>query len=142
MRNTRTAALALMLSLIAVPALASELATVYRSSSCGCYEAWVAYLKSNGFDATVVSTDNLGAVKEKMHVLADMQSCHTGVIGGYVVEGHVPAEAIAKLLAEMPQITGIAVPGMPGGSPGMSGPKEAFTAYAFGPQGETAFMRF
>ena len=100
------------------------------------------YLKSKGFDATVISTDDLGAVKEKMHVPADMQSCHTALIGGYVVEGHVPVEAIAKLLAEKPQVTGIAVPEMPGGSPGMSGPKESFTAYAFGPQGKTVFMRF
>ena len=142
MRNTHTAAFALMLSVIAVPALAAELATVYRSPSCGCCQAWVAYLKSNGFDATVVSTDDLGAVKEKMHVPADMQSCHTAVIAGYVVEGHVPIEAIIKLLGEKPQITGIAVPGMPEGSPGMSGPKESFTAYAFGPQGKAVFMRF
>jgi len=142
MRNYRSTTLALMLSLIAVPALAAELATVYRSPSCGCCEAWVAYLKTNGFDATVISTDDLGAVKEKMHVPADMQSCHTALIGGYVVEGHLPVEAIIKLLAERPQITGIAVPGMPGGSPGMSGPKESFTAYAFGPQGKTVFMRF
>jgi hypothetical protein len=142
MRNTRTAALALMLSLIAVPALAAELVTVYRSPSCGCCEEWVSYLKSNGFAATVVSTNDLGAVKETMHVPADMQSCHTALIGGYVVEGHVPVEAIAKLLAEKPHVTGIAVPGMPGGSQGMSGPKEPFTAYAFGPAGETAFIRF
>jgi hypothetical protein len=142
MRNYRSTTLALMLSLIAVPALAAELATVYRSPSCGCCEAWVAYLKTKGFDATVISTDDLGAVKEKMRVPADMQSCHTAVIAGYVVEGHVPVEAIIKLLAEKPQITGIAVPGMPGGSPGMSGPKESFTAYAFGPAGETAFIRF
>jgi hypothetical protein len=142
MRNYRSTALALMLSLIAVPALAAELATVYRSPSCGCCEEWISYLKSNGFDATVVSTDDLGAVKEKMHVPADMQSCHTAVIAGYVVEGHVPVEAIIKLLGEKPQITGIAVPGMPGGSPGMSGPKESFTAYAFGPRGKAVFMRF
>jgi hypothetical protein len=142
MRSYRSTALALMLSVIAVPALAAELATVYRSPSCGCCEAWVAYLKTKGFDATVVSTDDLGAVKEKMHVPADMQSCHTAVIAGYVVEGHVPVEAIIKLLAERPQIAGIAVPGMPGGSPGMSVPKEPFTAYAFGPQGKTVFMRF
>lgn len=142
MRNARSTALALMLSPIAVPALAAELATVYRSPSCGCCEEWVSYLKSKGFDATVISTDDLGAVKENMHVPADMQSCHTALIGGYVVEGHVPVEAIAKLLAEKPQVTGIAVPGMPGGSPGMSGPKEPFTTYAFGPQGKTMFIRF
>ncbi len=142
MRNARTAALALMLSLTAVPALAAELATVYRSPSCGCCEEWIAYLKSKGFDATVISTDDLGAVKAKMHVPVDMQACHTAVIGGYVIEGHVPVEAIAKLLAEKPHVMGIAVPGMPGGSPGMSGPAESFTVYAFGPAGETSFMRF
>ncbi len=77
-----------------------------------------------------------------MQVPADMQSCHTAVIAGYVVDGHVPVEAIAKLLADKPHVTGIAVPGMPGGSPGMSGPKEPFTAYAFGPDGKTVFMNF
>ncbi len=142
MRNYRLPALAVLLSLTAVPALAAELATVYRSPSCGCCEAWVAYLKSNGFDATVVSTEDLEAIKEKMHVPADMQSCHTAVIAGYAVEGHVPVEAIVKLLAEKPHVTGIAAPGMPVGSPGMSGPKEAFTVFTFGPAGETAFMRF
>jgi hypothetical protein len=133
MRNTRAAALALMLSLISVPALAAELAAVYRLPGCDCCEAWIAYLKSNGFEATVISADDLGAVKANMHVPTDMQSCHTAQIGGHVVAGHVPVEAIVKLLAQKPQVTGIALPGMPGRSPGMSGPKEPFTVYAFGP---------
>ena len=102
----------------------------------------VAYLKANGFDATVISTDDLGAVKAKMQVPADMQSCHTAVIAGYVVEGHVPVEAIAKLLADKPHVTGFAVPGMPGGSPGTSGPKEPFRVYSFEPLGESVFTRF
>jgi len=142
MKNYRPTALALMLSVVSVPALAAELAVVYRSPSCGCCEEWISYLKSKGFDATVISTDDVAAVKENMRVPADMQSCHTALIGGYVVEGHVPVEAIAKLLAEKPHVTGIAAPGMPQGSPGMSGPKEHFTVYAFGPLGKTVFMRF
>ncbi|RBP16810.1 hypothetical protein DFR50_10487 [Roseiarcus fermentans] len=142
MRQYSSTALALTLSLIAVPALAAQQATVYRSPSCGCCEGWVAYLKSNGFDATAVSTDDLGAIKAKMNVPADMQSCHTATIAGYGVEGHAPIEAIARLLAERPHVTGIAVPGMPGGSPGMPGPKEPFTVFTFGPAGETEFMRF
>jgi len=142
MRSLNTKALALLLSLIAVPAMAAETAVVYRSPTCSCCEAWIAYLKSKGFDTTVIATDDIAAVKDKMHVPADMQSCHTAVIGGYVVEGHVPAEAIAKLLAERPNVVGIAAPGMPDGSPGMPGPKEPFTVTAFGPAGETAFMRF
>jgi len=125
-----------------MPALAAELATVYRSPGCGCCEESVAYLKANGFNATVISTDDVFGVKAKMRVPADMQSCHTALIGGYVVEGHVPVEAIAKLLAEKPPVTGIAAPGMPGGSPGMSGPREPFTVSAFGPTGSTEFMRF
>ena len=142
MRNLNAKALALLLSLIAVPALAAETAVVYRPSTCSCCEAWIAYLKSKGFDTTVIATDDIAAVKDKMHVPADMQSCHTAVIGGYVAEGHVPAEAIAKLLAEKPNVVGIAAPGMPDGSPGMPGPKAPFTVMAFGPAGETAFMRF
>lgn len=76
-----------------------------------------------------------------MHVPPDMQSCHTAMIGGYVVEGHVPVEAIAKLLADKPQITGIAVPGMPGGPPGMSGPKQPITVHVFETTGKTDFIR-
>ena len=142
MRIFRSTTLALLLSVVAVPALATQLATVYRSPSCGCCEDWVTYLKANGFDATVISTDDVDALKDKMHIPADMQSCHTALIGGYVVEGHAPVEAIAKLLADKPDVIGIAAPGMPQGSPGMSGPKEPFTVYAFGPQGEAEFMRF
>jgi hypothetical protein len=142
MQNYRSAALAFLLSMIVVPAFAAESAIIYRSPSCGCCEEWIVYLKSKGFDITVISTDDVFAIKDQMRVPADMQSCHTALIGGYVVEGHVPAEAIAKLLADKPNVTGIAAPGMPQGSPGMSGAKEPLTVYAFGPLGETAFMRF
>jgi hypothetical protein len=142
MRNYNATALALSLSLIVVPALAAETAVIYRAPSCGCCEEWTAYLKLKGFDTNLISTDDMNAIKDKMHVPTDMQSCHTALIGGYVVEGHVPVEAIAKLLTDKPNVIGIAAPGMPLGAPGMPGPKGSFRVDAFGPNGETTFMRF
>ncbi len=138
----RHIAVAAVLAAIAMPAMAAEQLTVYRSPSCGCCLGWVKYLKVKGFDATVETSDDMGAVKARLHVPGDMQSCHTAVIAGYVVEGHVPVEAIVKLLAERPAVTGIAAPGMPQGSPGMSGAKEHFEVYSFGPSGVAPFMAF
>ncbi|MCR6630746.1 MAG: DUF411 domain-containing protein [Magnetospirillum sp.] len=135
-------ALALLLGAWALPALAAESMTVYKADSCGCCAGWVEYMKAKGHAAKVVSLDDVGPMKQHLKVPEAMQSCHTAVIDGYVVEGHVPAEAIAKLLAERPKVTGIAAPGMPQGSPGMSGKPEPFTVYTFGPDGAKPFMRF
>jgi hypothetical protein len=94
-------------------------ATVYKDPNCGCCSNWVAHLRDNGFSVTEVEVDDIAAYKEKYKVPANLGSCHTAVIDGYVVEGHVPAADILKLLQERPEITGLTVPGMPVGSPGM-----------------------
>jgi hypothetical protein len=106
-------------------------ATVYKDPSCGCCGAYVEYLRRNGFAVSVVETPDLAAVKEKEGVPASLGGCHTMTVGGYVVEGHVPVAALRRLLAEKPAIRGISLPGMPEGSPGMGGTKQApFTIYA------------
>lgn len=126
----------------AAPSLAGEAMTVYRSPSCGCCGGWIDYMKAKGHESRVVMLEDMEPTKERLKVPEAMQSCHTAVIDGYVVEGHVPVEAIGKLLKERPKVTGIAAPGMPQGSPGMSGAPEPFTVYAFGPDGAKPFMRF
>lgn len=89
------------------------------------------YLQANGFEVESIRTDDLTEIKDRFGVPADMQSCHTSIVGDYYVEGHVPVEAIRKLLEEQPAVSGIALPGMPPGSPGMSGEKAApFVIYA------------
>ncbi|HEU4563047.1 MAG TPA: DUF411 domain-containing protein [Gemmatimonadaceae bacterium] len=92
---------------------------VYKSPSCGCCKKWEEHLRANGFKVTERSLDDLSEVKATFGVPAAVMSCHTGTIGGYVVEGHVPADLIKRMLKERPKAAGIAVPGMPVGSPGM-----------------------
>lgn len=133
---------ALALCALAVSAQAAEPMTVYRSPSCGCCGGWVDYMKAKGHDSKVVMQDDVSPTKERLKVPEQLQSCHTAVIDGYVIEGHVPAEAIDKLLKERPKVTGIAAPGMPQGSPGMSGAKQPFTVYSFGTDGIRPFMQF
>ena len=100
---------------------------VYKTATCGCCTAWVDHLKSNGFTVKAHNVADPGVIRAKFGISEQYGSCHTGVIGGYAVEGHVPAASIKKLLKEKPKASGIAVPGMPMGSPGMEGPrKEAY----------------
>lgn len=103
-------------------ALAKSDIVVYKSASCGCCHEWVEHLEENGFHVTVHDVTNLGEVKAQMGITNDLAACHTAVIGRYVIEGHVPADVITRLVNEQPQVAGIAVPGMPVGSPGMEGP--------------------
>lgn len=110
-------------------------AVVYKSPTCGCCKGWAAYLQRNGYKVTVIDRDDMDQVKNDMGVPEEMRSCHTAKIDGYVVEGHVPLEAIDKLLAEKPRAMGIAAPGMPSGSPGMDGPKVPNPVYTFGETG-------
>lgn len=93
--------------------------TVYKTASCGCCGAWVEHLQAAGFQALVHDVTDLAAVKQQLGVPQALGSCHTATVGGYVIEGHVPAPDIARLLAQRPAATGLAVPGMPVGSPGM-----------------------
>ncbi len=105
---------------------------VYKSPSCGCCGQWTEYLKQNGFHPEVVDMDDISAVKRLAQVPDDLAACHTAVVERYVVEGHVPVEAIRKMLSERPKIIGIAVPGIPSGSPGMpGGTRERFNVVAF-----------
>lgn len=95
--------------------------TVYKSPTCGCCGNWVAHLEENGFKVKTVDTNEGRLIKTRYGVPGDLTSCHTGLVDGYVVEGHVPADDIKQMLADRPEISGISVPGMPMGSPGMEG---------------------
>ena len=97
---------------------------VFKSPACSCCHEWEAYLRGLGYTVKSVPTDDMAAVKAQYGLPQDTWSCHTAVIAGYAVEGHVPVEAIEDLLAERPAIDGIALPAMPPGSPGMPGAKE------------------
>lgn len=97
--------------------------TVYKSQSCGCCTGFTSFLKSKGFQVEVVTLEDTSALKDKYNIPEDMRSCHTSIIGGYFIEGHMPIEAVNKLLEEKPDIDGIALPDMPSGSPGMPGSK-------------------
>lgn len=97
------------------------------------------HLQAAGFSVETRAVENLDAVPERQRVPASLRSCHTAVVEGYLVEGHIPAEAVRRLLKERPKITGIAVPGMPAGSPGMESPTpEAYDIIAFGPGSRTS----
>ncbi len=96
--------------------------TVYKSPTCGCCSEWIAYVEEHGYEVTVENVADLNPIKAEYAVPPAMQSCHTAIIDGYVVEGHVPVEDIERLLTERPAVIGIAVPGMPVGSPGMEVP--------------------
>lgn len=101
-----------------IPTHAQEI-TVYKTPTCGCCTKWVEHLEQYGFEATVVSLNDLSPVKSRLGVPNGLRSCHTAETGGYVIEGHVPAADIARVLEERPDASGLAVPGMPVGSPGM-----------------------
>ncbi|MFW6192738.1 MAG: DUF411 domain-containing protein [Gemmatimonadota bacterium] len=95
---------------------------VYKSPTCGCCTGWVTHMREAGFEVRAVDTNDLAAAKVELGVDPALQSCHTAVVDGYFVEGHVPAEQVRRLLEEQPDVAGLAVPGMPVGSPGMEGP--------------------
>ena len=95
---------------------------VYRSPTCGCCQKWADYMADHGYDVEVRNVSNLSPIKRELGVPLGVSSCHTAVVDGYVIEGHVPASTVARMLREQPEIVGITVPGMPIGSPGMEGP--------------------
>lgn len=119
----------------------SEVVTVYKSATCGCCANWVEHMRKAGFEveARDVPDGELPAIKAERGVAPGHQSCHTAVVGDYVVEGHVPADLVRKMLEEKPEIAGLAVPGMPRGSPGMEmpdGSKDAYDVIAFTDDGD------
>ena len=118
---------------------------VHRDPNCGCCGAWVAHLKAEGFPVDLVETAELNRVKARLGVPPSLAACHTAEVAGYVVEGHVPAGAIKRLLAERPDAKGLAVPGMPVGSPGMDAEgtaPETYEVILFGPAGQRPFARY
>lgn len=117
-------------------------ATLYKSPTCSCCLGHAGYLDGKGFDVETVVESNIASIKEKYNIPFDMQSCHTTVIGDYFVEGHVPVEAVNKLLSEKPDIDGISLPGMPPGSPGMPGAKKGdYVIYSLKNGESEEFMR-
>lgn len=113
---------------------------VFKSATCGCCNGWVEHLRANGFTVRTTNTEALDALKTKHQIPAQVRSCHTGLVDGYVVEGHVPAADIQRLLKDRPAVAGIGVPGMPIGSPGMEVPgmkPQAYDVVAFTKQGTT-----
>jgi hypothetical protein len=117
---------------------------IYKSPYCGCCGAWTKILRKHGFEAQVFKMNDLSRVKQKAKLPANLESCHTALIDGYFVEGHVPVEAIEKMLTERPKIVGIAVGGMPTGSPGMPGPDpEPYDVVAYTADGkQSVYMSF
>jgi len=123
--------------LVQGPAKAADI-TVYKSPTCGCCGKWVEHLEANGFSVEVKQRRDLRPIKQQLGVQAALQSCHTGVIDGYVIEGHVPAADIRRLLEQRPAVRGLAVPGMPMGSPGMEGPRpQPYEVVTFDAEGNT-----
>lgn len=116
---------------------------IFKDSSCGCCGVYSQYMGKKGYSVEAITAQNMDEIKDKYRIPYSMQSCHTVVIGDYFVEGHMPVEVIEKLMAEKPDIVGIALPGMPSGAPGMTGSKlNDFVVYALHKDGTTSeFMR-
>lgn len=128
-----------ILSLSPATTLAQEKpeATLYRVPFCGCCDGHAEHLRAHGYRVTVVETKNMSPIKKKHGVPQQFEGCHTIEVGGYVVEGHVPASVIDRLMREKPAIRGITLPGMPDGSPGMTGTKkEPFVIYELSKEGK------
>lgn len=125
-------------ALLRAPSSAAPTVTVYKSASCGCCGKWVAHLRAAGFAVVAHDTEDLPSVRANMGVPFRLGSCHTARVGNYVIEGHVPADLIRKLLAEHPALAGLAVPGMVTGSPGMEGPgAQPYDVIAWDREGKT-----
>lgn len=116
---------------------------VHKDPNCGCCTGWVRHLEAAGFAVRVEEVTDLEAVRRRLGVPEDLAACHTAEVGGYVIEGHVPATAVRKLLEQRPGAVGLAVPGMPAGSPGMEGgTPQQYDVVVFGAAGRRSFMRF
>ena len=146
-RRALLAGLAVSVTASAVPVAAETLPkmTVTKDPGCGCCGAWVEHVRKAGFAVEVIESADVNRLKVRLGVPQALASCHTAEIGGYVVEGHVPADAIKRLLAQRPQARGLAVPGMPVGSPGMevAGVEDdPYDVLLFGSAGQTTFARY
>ena len=135
--------IALALTTAAAPISLPEAAkkpiiTVYKDPGCGCCKSWIEHLIKHGYRVDAKDTPEMAEIKRTLGVPEALTSCHTAVVNGYLIEGHVPAEDIAKLLKEKPKVAGLAVPGMPMGSPGMEGPRQQhYQVLSFDKNGKT-----
>ena len=125
------------------PASSLPVMVIHKTPTCGCCANWVEHVKAAGFQVEVHDHDNLSDIKRVNGVAPELQSCHTALVGGYVVEGHVPADQIIRLVTEKPDVKGIAVPGMPIGSPGMEqgGTVQPYNVVAFDGEGNVALYK-
>lgn len=115
---------------LAMPRAEAQQATLYKNPQCGCCESYAEYLNDNGFEVEVIPTHDLAQISRDAGVPERFQGCHSTMIDGYVVDGHVPVDIVRQLLEERPEVAGLTLPGMPTGSPGMGGPKTGpFTVY-------------
>jgi len=131
-RRTFCIGISLLALALPMPAIAEPIhATLFKNPQCTCCEGYATYLRQNGFAVDVKPTNDLAQISSKAGVPEHLQGCHTMFVDGYVVDGHVPVNVIRRLLSERPAIAGITLPGMPAGSPGMTGSKTGpFTIYA------------
>lgn len=146
-KPTRRSALAILAAGFVVPTFSAVAQTpamlVHKDPNCGCCAGWVRHLKDAGFPVAVHEASDLQVVRKRLGVPADLAACHTAEIAGYVIEGHVPAIAVRQLLEKGPTAVGLAVPGMPVGSPGMEGGvPQRYAVILFGATGRQPFMHF
>lgn len=129
-------------ALLAGPLLAAPM-TVYKSESCGCCQDWIEHMQASGFEVTAVNTENMGAIKARAGLKPGLASCHTAHIDGYVIEGHVPAADVKRMLEQKPEVQGLTIPGMPASAPGMDIPGTPYEVLSFDKEGNTAvFSRY
>jgi hypothetical protein len=131
-KKTVKLGIAFLLSISAGMSTAPPTLTVFKTKTCGCCGKWVEHIRANGFKVIVNEVVSTGEYRQKYGVPEKLQSCHTAVVDGFSIEGHVPAAEIQRLLGEKPKIKGLSVPGMPAGSPGMEGPRhDAYSVVSF-----------
>ena len=115
------------------------LVTLFKNPQCSCCESYAKYLRNSGYEVKVVVSHDLPLIRQRQGISSQLEGCHTSLVGGYFVEGHIPVEHMNRLLAERPEVDGISIPGMPPGTPGMGGPKAGpFTIYALAPNGKAS----
>ena len=142
--NTNTATLISVWDQETEPAYSGKLdMTVYRSPSCGCCGVWIEHAKKHGFQIKDIKTEAMETLKQEYNIPTELASCHTAIIDGYVMEGHIPANDIKRFLTEKPALAGLAVPGMPIGTPGMEARdiKQPFQVLAFNDRGEVEVFK-
>ena len=124
------------------PVFAASL-TVYKSPTCGCCEDWVSHMQESGFEVTVIDRENMHPIKQRVGVKPELASCHTALIDGYVIEGHVPAADVRQLLEQKSAVRGLTIPGMPQSAPGMDIPGTPYEVLSFDNAGNTqVFKRY